>query len=78
MPIILVFVSLRKSRFFVIYYRCVTLADGTGNHWLQSVILYGTIRPTKERKVYEKSTFRMPREYLQKPHGAVCFAGYGE
>ena len=28
MPILSVFVLLLKSRFFVIYYRCVTLADG--------------------------------------------------
>ena len=29
-PILSVFAPLLKSRFFVIYYRCVTLADGTG------------------------------------------------
>ena len=28
MPILSVFATLLKSRFFVIYYRCVTLADG--------------------------------------------------
>ena len=28
MPILSVFAPLLKSRFFVIYYRCVTLADG--------------------------------------------------
>ncbi len=28
MPILSVFATLLKSHFFVIYYRCVTLADG--------------------------------------------------
>ncbi len=32
MPILSVFAPLLKSRFFVIYYRCVTLADGMGIH----------------------------------------------
>ena len=30
MPILSVFATLLKSRFFVIYDRCVTLADGMG------------------------------------------------
>ena len=30
MPILSVFAPLLKSRFFVIYFRCATLADGMG------------------------------------------------
>ena len=30
MPVLSVLAPLLKSRFFVIYYRCVTLADGMG------------------------------------------------
>ena len=39
MPILSVFAPLLKSRFFVIYYRCVTLADGMGQPpvWLACI-----------------------------------------
>ena len=39
MPILSVFAPLLKSHFFVIYYRCVTLADG------MDFLLYGGLVP---------------------------------
>ena len=46
MPILSVFATLLKSRFFVIYFRCVTLADGMC-HKLQNIGICAIIPPRK-------------------------------
>ena len=60
MPILSVFVPLRKSRFFGFHVRYETLAEGGG-------VWYNI--PTKVRRFYEKSAFSLPRQYLSVADG---------
>jgi len=48
--VVSVFVPLLKGRFFGVYYRYITLADGMG-YKLQSPVFYAIIPQTKARKI---------------------------
>ena len=54
MPILSVFAPLLKSRFFVIYYRCVTLADGMGRWRDQGPALRFSILRCRRAGVYSR------------------------
>ena len=76
-----VFVPLLKGRFFGSYVNGVTLADGRpfpwGSLWLQLVVVYGTIAPTKVRIIYAQNPICLLREYLPQSNGGVCDEGPG-
>ena len=72
-----VFTPSAKSRFFVIYFKGVTLADRTafpqGKPWLHSFSFRATISPTKARVFYAQNFIRLPwQSFSQVTDAKLC------
>ena len=69
MPILSVLATLLKSRFFVIYYRCVTLADGMGGRRDQGPALHSPAEHNPRAGVYSRHKLCYNRITIRDCHG---------